>query len=468
MAGITFNLELNNKANKDGTYTVYLRITQEKKHKRVKTIVDVKRKTDFNKKAKQGNWIRTSDPDHKKKNDDLDRELKRVKDAYLDLREEGMATKDKIVSTLVAKEKQYSFVQYAKQRTQEIYDAGGIRNWKKYNGFCNKLEGFLTDKKGVVHDLTFTELTQDLLSKFEVYMHSLFNERESNKKLHPNTIRVNFNIFRTLVRRAIDTHGLLKPEKNPFLSYSYKGVKTTKEKLDETEINVIKDLELQKDSLLWHTRNYFMFSFYCAGIRAGDLIQLRWCNITSDGRINYQMGKNHKVRDLILVRQARDILSLYYKPDAKHTDYIFPLLDSSAVYAKAVTQADKDTLPTELKIKLFNQISAKNALLNKYLKKLADLASIEKKLSFHTSRHSFAKAAKTKGTDNAKLKDLLAHSSLSVTEGYMGDFDTFENDKALETIFEKDNSPKAELISMLDKLDPEKIQEIINSLKGNI
>ena len=65
------------------------------------------------------------------------------------------------------------------------------------------------------------------------------------------------------------------------------------------------------------------------------------------------------------------------------------------------------------------------------------MAEIEKKLSFHISRHSFAKIAKQKGTDNAKLKDLLAHSSVKITEGYMGSFDTSENDKALKTFFRK-------------------------------
>ena len=35
-------------------------------------------------------------------------------------------------------------------------------------------------------------------------MHSLHNERDPDRKLHPNTIQVNFNIFKTLVKRAIE------------------------------------------------------------------------------------------------------------------------------------------------------------------------------------------------------------------------------------------------------------------------
>lgn len=53
-------------------------------------------------------------------------------------------------------------------------------------------------------------------------------------------------------------------------------------------------LELEEGSLIWHCKNYFLFSYYCAGIRAADLIQLRWRNVTENGRLHYQMGKTTK------------------------------------------------------------------------------------------------------------------------------------------------------------------------------
>lgn len=451
---VTFNFELNSKPSKNKTYAILLRITQNKKHKRIKTPISVSRKTDFNKDAKQGNWIRQREPEHKVWNEILSKELERAKKTYQELKEDGLATTDKIASEMTANERTSSFLQYAKLRTQEIYNAGSYRNWKKYNGFCNKLEAFLKSRKS--KDLTFSELTPAFLSRFEAHMHTLYNEREPEKKLHPNTILVNFNIFKSIIKRAIEIEGLMKPEKNPFLSYSYKGVKTLKEKLDETEIQKIINLELEKNTLLWHCRNYFLFAFYCAGIRAGDLIQLRWLNITPEGRLCYEMGKNHKMRDLVLVDQAKEILTYYYNNKAKSTDYLFPLLNNSEAYAQAITQKEKDTLLPELKIKLFNQISSKNALINKYLKTIADLAEIDKKLSLHISRHSFSKIAKQKGTDNAHLKELLGHYSLKTTENYMGNFDTSENDKALQAIFApKKVSPKDELIKWLNSISPE-------------
>ena len=75
---------------------------------------------------------------------------------------------------------------YARQRTKEIYDEGGYRNSKKYNGFCNKLEEYLSEKKK--KDILFSEITTAFLSKFETHLHTLKNVRNDNAKLHHNTI----------------------------------------------------------------------------------------------------------------------------------------------------------------------------------------------------------------------------------------------------------------------------------------
>jgi site-specific recombinase XerD len=352
---------------------------------------------------------------------------------------------------------------FAAERTRQIHEAGGIRNWKKYNGFLNKLEGFLTTK--CKKELLFNEITPEFLTEFDAYLHTLHNSRSKKEKgrmLHQNTIVVNLNIFRTLIRRAMEL-GYVKPDMNPFLSFKYSAVKTEKEKLDLTEINALKELELEKGSLDWHSLNCFLLSFYCAGIRAGDLLQLRWINVTG-GRLNYQMGKNHKVRDLKLVPQAEAILDLYRKDEAMPTDYIFPFLNNNKVYATAVTQAEKDTLPSDMKQKLFEDISSKNALINKSLKRIAEKAGISKKVSLHISRHSFASVAKQKGIDNNIVKSLLAHSRLQTTEGYMGNFSNEENDHALEEVFGNGSSKKEKLLEIIQGMSEEEITSMLNSI----
>ena len=168
------------------------------------------------------------------------------------------------------------------------------------------------------------------------------------------------------------------------------------------------------------------------------------------------------MRDLILIPQAKTILGNYDTEDKKRDDYIFPLLDNAKGYAKAVTQDEKDTMSVELKTALFNDISAKTAVLNKHLKELAEMAGIEKHMSFHVSRHSFAKLAKDKGTNSGVVQGLLAHSSLKTTEGYMGQFDTSVEDAAMEKIF--DTSSEAQLESLIDSLTPEQREALVMML----
>ncbi len=460
----TFNLEINNKPTRKGTYNILLRITQDRKHKRIKTSIELRSPKDYNPKAKHGNWIRTSEPNHKSWNEALANEIENAKITYRDLREHGLATKENIKSTIKEVEISPSFLAYAKQRTSDILNEGGHRNFKKYNGFCNKLEGFLKSNRKT--DLLFVEVTTSFLSKFEAFLHTLKNERNHEAKLHPNTIAINLNIFKTIINRAIEIDKLLKPEQNPFLGYKYtREVSTTKEKLNEAEIESIENLELKEGSLIWHCRNYFLFSFYLAGIRAGDLIQLRWCNITADGRLEYRMAKTKKDRSIFLHDKARDILQHYYVESCKSTDYIFPLLDSNAPYAKAVTPEQKATLPPEMIIKLNDIVGAKNSLLNKYLNKIGTQANITKHISMHIARHSFAKIAKDNNVDNNHLKSLLGHSNIKITETYMGNFETQETDNVMASIFKKREDPKARIQKLMENMTSDQIEALLKSIK---
>lgn len=458
----TFGFMLANHPNRFGLYPIMFRITRDRKTKRVKTGIEVK-KTDWNQKAKNYKHIRSSCADSEVLNQMLADILKKFQHTYSELKEDGMATSDNIINKVKSCEVSESFLVYAKNRTQEIFNAGGVRNWKKYNGFCNKLESFLAANRK--KDVLFADITPSFLSDFDAYLHTLPNERQPEKLLHPNTIQVVLNIFKTIINRAIAIDKKIKPENNPFLTFKYKGIKTEKGKLNSDELNTILGLELEKNSLIWHCRNYFFFSFYCAGIRAGDLIQLRWCNIKGN-RLNYQMGKNHKVRDLELVPQALDILKHYYSENTKSTDYIFPLLDNTKVWASYVTQEDKDRMKPELKKDLFNTISAKNALINKELAKIQKLACIDTKISFHISRHSFAKAAKENGLDNLEVKALLGHTNISTTQKYMGDFDVSRTDKALESVFAPTNKEDeaTRLLKQLQGLSPDVLAQVLKQL----
>ena len=468
----TFRFELNGRPTRNKTYVVYLRVTVGGKRKLIKTMVEIARPSDFNAKCKGENWIRGGVRDAKVLNAQLADILAKAKETYKELDKEGEVTTVALAKEMNTEVVSPSFLAFARERAQMIYDNGGWRNWRKYCGLINKLDAFR--KKRRMADITVADMTVELLTRFDNFLHKWENEREPGKLLHPNTIEVQFNILRTLVHRAIEV-GIMEASKDPFLVFKYKGVKTIKEKLDDSEMERIINLELEEGSLIWHCKNYFLFSYYCAGIRAADLIQLRWGNVTASGRLHYQMGKNHKERDLLLVEQAIEILRHYQRDDAKATDYIFPLLSNDAEYAGYVTQADKDRMRPELRHKMYQDISSKNALINKYLKKIAEKAEIEKPLSMHISRHSFAHIAQESGAESSAIKNILGHSNLATTERYMGSFDTTKTDETLRNVFAKKQSSvtatedsgatkEEQAIELLKGMTPEQIMAVISAI----
>ena len=89
----TYNFELNNKPNRKGTYSVLFRITENKKHKRIKTSVELESPKHWNPQAQE---VRKSEPNFKIYN----HILKRMKDEASKAEQELEANKNTIVETL--------------------------------------------------------------------------------------------------------------------------------------------------------------------------------------------------------------------------------------------------------------------------------------------------------------------------------------------------------------------------------
>lgn len=463
----TFALELNHKPSKAGKYSIFIRITQNQKHRRIKSSFEATSPRDWNKLKGE---FRPSEPNYKKWNAGLAEELEKVKDTYrsLEASNESISPVNiKQEATKIEYAKQVSFLAFAEEEVANIYTLGRYRDWKKHNGFLNKLKAYLQSKHK--KDIEFTELTPSLIADFNKYLNTLENSRISGKKLHQNTIQEVLILFRRLINKAIEKD-FMEYNKNPFLKFKPKGITTQKEKLTEAEISQFAELNLEKGSLIWNARNMFLFSFYCAGIRVGDLLLLRWKNIekgnNSETRLSYQMGKNNKIRNIVIVEEAKAILEQYYTPDKKQTDYIFPLLKENTPYFKATSQEERNTLPADLKKQLFTEISAKTSLLNKELKKLATMAEIEKKVSMHIARHTFASIAMNKGIQSTEIKDLLAHSKLTTTEKYMGEIDTHKSDEALHSLFDNKNQQLKDKVSeLISTMKPEQLETLLATLQ---
>ena len=299
---------------------------------------------------------------------------------------------------------------YADSIVKGYQQRGQLYTYKRYKSIIGKLRKFAGDP------LPFDKITPRLLREYETH---LIEHYQNNA----NTIAANFNGIRSILYQAI-REGHFPQGENPFFQFKVRESKTSREKLTLEEVERIEQLELDEGSLIWHVRNYFMFSFYCAGIRFGDLAKLTWQSIQvvdGDRRLIYSMSKTRTQKSIKLMPHAASILECYTpRGDGATSGYIFPVLTGYDVSTPS---------------KLLNAISSQNALINKYLKKIAERAGVNCKLSFHVSRHSFADVARKKGMGVYNISKALGHSSIKVTENYLRGFDAESLDAEMENLF---------------------------------
>jgi len=300
-----------------------------------------------------------------------------------------------------------SFIVYSESRIKDLEERGQIRTSRRYKTVINKLRSYLNNK-----DLLFSEFTVSFLNKYETHLISIGNRT--------NTIHTNLKTLRAILYKAIQ-EGIYPQEKNPFFSFKLKTEKTHKPKLTIEQFNQILALEIEENSLLWNVRNYFVFATYTAGIRIGDLMQLKVKNV-NDGRLSYQMNKTGTYKEIALIPQAIAILNHYDFERKPLEAYLFPIL--TGVSAK-----------TEISVR-YNHITVKTAFINKHLKKIAAMAEIPINLTFHISRHTWSEIARKKGMNLYDISKALGHSSLSITESYLKDLDTTSLDKQMQNLFE--------------------------------
>lgn len=315
------------------------------------------------------------------------------------------------------------FLQYIQEIADRAFQKRQIRTSEKYNVMLRKLKAFRNDKP-----LPIEELNPGFLNDFQLYL-----QKEGK---HINYIHVNLKALKTIIgKEAIKTDRIISPEKNPFLFFSMPEIlPTKKEKLTIEEIGKLESLEIPEKSIKYHIRNIFLFSLYNAGIRIGDLLQLKWVNI-SGGRLIYNMGKTGKERSLKLYADSLKILKIYEAKKKKESDYIFPFLDNKAEYSKLISPEDFQKAKPELIQFLFDKVESRITICNKGLKDLANEAKINKRLTNHIARHSFADLARKKGISVYDISKLLGHSKTGITERYLSSFDIESQDKAHESVF---------------------------------
>ena len=178
--------------------------------------------------------------------------------------------------------------------------------------------------------------------------------------------------------------------------------------LDEIEL-LLNAIDLGNP--LGHRNRAIIETLYGSGLRVSELVNLKISDLYFKENMMLITGKGDKQR---LVP-----LGAYAKKHIKHYK------DEVRVLNK-ITEEDRDTL-------FLNRNGRKltRAMIFTLTKQLAKQAEIDKKISPHTFRHSFATHLLENGADLRTIQTLMGHESITTTEVYMH-LDTQQLSKVLE------------------------------------
>ena len=224
-------------------------------------------------------------------------------------------------------------------------------------------------------DLLLGELNFKIISGFEHYLLTV-------GKCQHNTVMRMMGNLKTITIRAFKS-GLLKQD--PYANYKIQFNKTNRGFLSEAEIQTLMSKEFAI-SRLEVVRDIFIFSCF-TGLAYIDVAQLMPENIVEVNGRKWIMTKRQKTNvpsNILLLDVAEAIIKKYQGQDEKGR--VLPILT--------------------------------NQRMNSYLKEIADICGITKKLTFHLARHTFATLAISKGVPIESVSRMLGHTKIATTQIY--------------------------------------------------
>ena len=254
--------------------------------------------------------------------------------------------------------------------------------------------------------VSFDDLTFNFLCGFEHFL--------LEQKYHRNSIAKHMKHLKRYVNVAINKE-YMDIQKYAFRKYKIKSIEGSHTHLSPEELNKMEEVNLEgKFTKLQKSKDAFLFCCY-AGLRYSDFINLTAANIVELHQETWLIYKS--VKTGIDVR-----LPLYLLFEGK---------------GLRVLENYKDDLNGFFKLK-------DNSNVNKDLNALAKLAEIDKRISFHTARHTNATLLIYSGANITTVQKLLGHKSVKTTQVYANIMDmTIVHDLEKAAYSKLANRPKS-------------------------
>ena len=257
------------------------------------------------------------------------------------------------------------------------------------------------------NNLHFDDITYNYLKTVEHKYMAKTGNSFNGLSSHLRTIRAVWN-------KAI-RDGLASQERYPFKEYKIRHNKSHKTAIGKSDMEKLKEHRVEPNTVSWHGRNAYFFSFYCRGMNLSDIAKLRLSNIRNE-RIDYKRSKNAKKFSIKITDKISEILG-FYTSGKQPTEYIFPIIDTSN---------HEDTIE--------KQITNFRNIINHSLKRWAKKLGIDPTLSFNTARHSWATIGNEMNVSINTISAGMGHSDIGVTQIYLDSFDNERIDDANDLI----------------------------------
>lgn len=250
-------------------------------------------------------------------------------------------------------------------------------SYRRFIRGFNHLEAFITSHYNV-KDILLNKVDLEFVETFEQYL-------LTKKAGGQNTITKYLTNFHKIIRIA---HAKKWIEVDPFKFWTATWKKTERDFLSQNEIDAIYEKEINLTRLKT-IRDVFIFCCY-TGLAYCDVEDLRFedVSIGIDGKFwIYTNRLKTNNRCAIPLLPLAQVIYSYYAQGKSANDKIFPL--------------------------------ASNQKTNAYLKEIATISGIQKNLTFHMARHSFATTITlTNGVPISTVSKMLGHSSIKTTQIY--------------------------------------------------
>jgi site-specific recombinase XerD len=369
------------KANANGLLPIYVRLTVDGKRLEFST----KKFVEKSKWSSELSKMKGTTDEARSINSYLDLMKSKVLDAQMELlhRNEPLSIENFKNKLLGNEERQRMLVPIFQDHNNKIKELVG----KEYAP--GTLERYTTSLKHTIEfmqwkynvsDIDITKIDHAFITDYEFWLRSVRNCAN-------NTSVKYIKNFNKIIKICLANDWL---DKNPFANYKSKVKEVERVYLTETEIQSIieKDFKTERLSLV---RDIFLFSCF-TGLAYIDVKNLTKSHISFgiDGEkwIFTHRQKTESASKIPILPVTQMIIDKYENhPQSNNQEKLLPILS--------------------------------NQKMNAYLKEIATVCEIEKELTFHIARHTFATTVTlTNGVPIESVSKMLGHKNLRTTQHY--------------------------------------------------